>query len=248
MSKLAGPVYGYDKITHLILRGDMKILKLTILDGLFTIHHLKAGASIPKGLAANPFYSISASDEELSIVAPDSFRVESEKSEPGWVAMRVVGKLDFAEVGILAELAGVLAKAGVSIFAVSTFNTDYLLVKDTNLKIARDALTVAGHKVSKPRTAKEEEKPSVLKGSAVAVLETQIPLIKKLLIEQVGPSTLATLRSTTSLAVAVGGIYEFLPVAVRLVVNREIFVSFCVSNLDKILPQFPVPAKAKKKK
>ena len=225
----------------------MKTLKLTILDGLFTIHRLKPGAGIPKGLTSSPFYSISGSDEELSIVAPASFKVEGETSEPGWVALHVVGQLDFAEVGILAELTGALAKVGVSLFAVSTFNTDYLLVKEASLKTARDALTLAGHKVSKPRAAKEEEKPSMLKGSAVAVLETQIPLIKKLLIEQIGPGTLATLRSTASLAVAVGGIYEFLPIAVRLVVNREIFVSFCVNNLDKILPQAPA-VKAKKKK
>jgi hypothetical protein len=225
----------------------MKTLKLSILDGLYTIHQLKPGAGIPKGLTSCPFYSLSGSSEELSIVAPEMLKVESETSESGWAAMRVLGKLDFAEVGILAELAGVLAKAGISIFAVSTCNTDYLLVKEASLKAAREALTLAGHKVSKPRAASPDEKSSMLKGSAITVLETQIPLIKKLLVEEVGPSTLTTLRSTTSMAVAVGGVYEFLPVAVRLVVNREIFVSFCVSNLDKILPQAPT-IKTKKKK
>ena len=222
----------------------MKPLKLTILDGLFTIHRLKPGAAIPKGVTSSPFYSISGSSDELSIVAPDSVKVDGATAcEPGWVVLHVLGKLDFAEMGILADLTSALAKASVSVFAVSTFDTDYLLVKDASLKAARDALTAAGHKVSKPRATKEEEKPSMLKGSAVAVLETQIPLIKKLLIEQVGPSTLTTLRSKTSLAVAVGGVYEFLPVAVRLVVNRELFVSFCVSNLDQILPQAPAPVK-----
>ncbi len=130
--------------------------------------------------------------------------------------MRVAGKLDFAEVGILADLTGTLAKAGISVFAVSTFDTDYLLVKDASVKAARDALTLAGHKISKPRAeAKVEEKPSGFQGSAMAVLETQIPLIRKLLVEKVGPSALATLRSPASLAVAVGGLYEFLPIAVR---------------------------------
>ena len=222
----------------------MKSLKLIILDGLFTIHHLKAGAAIPKGVTSSPFYSISGSEEELSIVVPDSVRVESDKSEPGWAAMRVAGKLDFAEVGILADLTQVLSKAGISVFAVSTFNTDYLLVKDASLKVAREALTLAGHKISKPRAeAKLEEKPSTFQGSAMAVLETQIPLIRKLLVEKVGPSALATLRSPASLSVAVGGLYEFLPIAVRLVVNREIFVSFCVNHLDQILP--PAPAAKK---
>ncbi len=221
----------------------MKPLKLTILDGLFTIHHLKPGAAIPKGVTSSTFYSISGSGDELSIVAPDTLKVESEKSEPGWAAICVVGKLDFAEVGILADLTSALAKAGVSVFAVSTFNTDYLLVKDASLKAAREALTAAGHKVSKPRAAKEEEKPSMLKGSAAAILETQIPQIKKLLIEKIGPSALTTLRTPASMAVAVGSVYEFLPVAVRLVVNREIFVSFCVAHLDQILPPAPAPVK-----
>ena len=218
----------------------MKSLKLTILDGLFTIHRLKPGAAIPKGLTSAPFYSVSGSDEELSIIAPETLKIESDSSETGWAALRVAGKLDFAEVGVLADLAGPLAQAGISVLAVATFDTDYILVKDTSLKAAREALTLAGHKVNKPRAAKEvEEKPSALKGSAIAMLETQIPLIKKLLIEKVAPSTLATLRSPATMSVAVGGLYEFLPIAVRLVVNREIFVSFCVSNLDRILPPTP---------
>lgn len=224
----------------------MKTLKLTILEDTFSIHRLKPGTGIPKGVTSSPFYSISGSGDELSIVAPDSVKVESETSEPGWAAMRVTGKLDFSEVGIIAELAAVLAKAGISIFAVSTFETDYILVKDANLKAARDALTLAGHKVSKPR-AKLDEKPFASKSSAAALLETQIPLIKKLLVERVGPDTLAKLRSTASLTVAVGGIYEFLPTPVRLVVGRDLFVSFCVSNLDKILPQ-TTTVKTKKKK
>lgn len=223
----------------------MKSLKLTILDGLFTIHRLKPGAAIPKGLTSAPFYSISGSDEELSIVAPETFKVESNTSEPGWAAIRVVGKLDFAETGILAALAEPLAQASISVFAVATFDTDYILVKDASLKAAREALTLAGHKVSKPRAKEVEEKPSALKGSAM--LETQIPLIKKLMVEKVAPSTLATLRSPSTMAVAVGGLYEFLPVAVRLVVNREIFVSFCVSNLDRILPPAPAAPKVNPK-
>lgn len=227
----------------------MKSLKLTILDGLFTIHRLKPGTALPKGLTSAPFYSISGSEDELSIVAPESLKVESNSSEPGWAVMRVVGKLDFAETGILAALVEPLAKAGISVFAISTFDTDYILVKDASLKTAREVLTLAGHKISKPRgAAKVEEKPSTLKGSATALLETQIPLIKKLLVEKIGPGTLATLRNPATMSVAVGGLYEFLPIAVRLVVNREIFVGFCVSNLDRILPAAPATPKAKKKK
>lgn len=224
----------------------MKALKLTILDGSFTIHRLKPGAAIPKGLTSSPFYSISGSGEELSIVAPDSLRVQSEKSEPGWAVLRVAGTFDFSEIGILQSAVSPLARAGISIFAVSTFDTDYILVKEENLKAAREALTAAGHRVNKPR-ARVEEKPSGLRGSATVLLEKQIPLIKKLLLEQLGPAAFATLRSEASLNVAVGSVYEFLPTPVRLVVNREAFIRFCVSNLDRILPAAP-SAKTQTKK
>jgi hypothetical protein len=215
----------------------MPALKLIVLDGSYTVHRLAPGASIPKPVFAAPFFSITRSDDELSIVVPAEVDVKSDKSEPGWACLRVAGTLDFALVGVLAEISATLAKAGLSIFAISTFDTDYILVKNENLKAARDALTAAGHKVTKPRAVQEPEKPSGLMHSASALLETQIPLIKKLLVEKVGPTTLATLRSEASLAMAVGGVYEFLPTAVRLMVNRDIFVNFCVRNLDKILPE-----------
>jgi hypothetical protein len=78
-----------------------------------------------------------------------------------------------------------------------------------------------------------------------AMLEKHIPLIKNLLVEKIGPAALATLRSETALMAAVGGLYEFLPTAVRLVINRDVFVNFCVRNLDRILPEVPVAAKKK---
>jgi hypothetical protein len=229
----------------------MPALKLILLDGSYTVHRLAPDVGIPKPVFAAPFFAITGSGDELSIVVPAEVEVKSDKSEPGWACLRVAGTLDFALVGILAEISTTLAKAGLSIFAISTFDTDYILVKTENLKAAREALTAAGHKVTKARAAKEPdkspEKPSNLFQSASALLETQIPLIKKLLVEKVGPTTLATLRSEASLAMAVGGVYEFLPTAVRLVVNRDIFVNFCVRNLDDILPEISAVQPKRKK-
>ena len=67
--------------------------------------------------------------------------------ERGWRAICVAGPLDFALVGVLASLSGTLASAGVSIFAISTFDTDYILVKEDMLGAAREALAAAGHQV-----------------------------------------------------------------------------------------------------
>lgn len=223
----------------------MRPLKFSILEGPFTVHRLKPGAGIPKGVTSSPFYSISGSGEELSIVAPHKVSIESEKSEPGWSVLKVSGPLDFSETGILAGIASTLAAEYISIFAVSTFDTDYILVKRDQLKAAKAALAAAGHKFA--RVAQVDEKATVPLGYAAyaTLLEKQIPLIKTLLLEKIGPAALATLRSETTLAAAIGGLYEFLPTAVRLVVNRDVFVNFCVRNLDRILPEIPTAAKKK---
>ncbi|MCS6992873.1 MAG: ACT domain-containing protein [Anaerolineales bacterium] len=221
----------------------MKPLKFSILEGPFTIHRLKPGASIPKGVTSSPFYSISGSVEELSIVAPEKITIESEQSEPGWSVLKVVGPLPFEETGILAGITALLAAAGIPLFAISTFETDYILVKHTQLKAAKSALTAAGHKFARPARVDEKATAPLNAASYALLLEKQIPLIKSLLVEKIGPAALATLRSEAALAAAVGGLYEFLPTAIRLVVNRDVFVSYCVRNLDRILPEIPIPAK-----
>lgn len=73
-------------------------------------------------------------------------------AERGWVALRVAGILDFSLVGILASLTAPLAEAGISVFALSTYNTDYLLVRQNFLEQAIAALSAAGHTVDKVLT------------------------------------------------------------------------------------------------
>jgi uncharacterized protein len=226
----------------------MKSLKFYVLEGNFSIHRLKASASIPKTVFSSPFYALAKSENELSIVAAEGIAIESEKSDTGWSALRVDGTLDFSETGILAGIAATLAKAGISIFAVSTFDTDYILVKSERLKDAKTALAAAGHKFG--RAKKQEEKPASWAVSAYRdVLEKHIPAISSLLSDKIGPATLSTLRGKATLGVAVGSAYEFLPVAVRIVVPRQIFVDFVVENLDRILPKTPESTtKAQKRK
>jgi uncharacterized protein len=224
----------------------MKSLKISVLEGSYTIHRLKPGAGIPKGITASPFYSISGSEEELSIVAPDAVWVESEKSEPDWACLKINGPLDFEEVGILAGISAALAKAGISLFAVSTFNTDYILVKQEQLKTAKEILTAEGHKFARPvRSALVDVRTTPTMNAYAALLERQFPLIKSLLLEKVGPAALTALRSEAALQAAVGGLYEFMPPPVRLIVNRDLFVGYCVKNLDRILPEVSIPAKKK---
>lgn len=94
------------------------------------------------------FFFLGKTDEELSLVCPtQDVPASTVAREDGWKAFRIQGVLDFSLVGILAKIAGVLAENGISIFAVSTFNTDYVLVKAEKFDQAMQALRAAGYVV-----------------------------------------------------------------------------------------------------
>ena len=118
-------------------------LKLSVLEDLFTIHRFPPANEIPGEVYEGQFYSISRTDEELSIVCSSSVVLGSKRSETGWACIKVLGPLDFSLTGILAEVSEVLAKAEISIFAISTFDTDYILLKSEKLQTAISALKKA---------------------------------------------------------------------------------------------------------
>jgi len=80
-------------------------------------------------LGSPHFWSLSRTSTEVSVVSELSTHPSFEQSEGPWAAFRVVGKLDFSLTGVLSRLSGILADGGVSVFAVSTFDTDYFLVR-----------------------------------------------------------------------------------------------------------------------
>ena len=95
------------------------------------------------------FYFIGKTDEELSLVIPtDAVPAETTERDDGWRAFRIQGVLDFSLIGILSKISGLLADAGIGIFAVSTFNTDYILVKKENFEKALGVLEVAGYQIA----------------------------------------------------------------------------------------------------
>jgi len=120
-------------------------LQLTILENGFTIHRFSPNQNVPNQVYESPFYSISKTDDELSIVCTSTTQLKSDKSESGWSCIRVVGSLDFSLTGILAKISAILAEAEISIFAISTFDTDYILVKSEKLPSAREALLADGY-------------------------------------------------------------------------------------------------------
>lgn len=97
---------------------------------------------------SSDFYYIAKTDEELSLVCrtedvPDTTR----EREDGWKGFRIQGVLDFSLIGILSKLSSILAEEGIGIFAVSTYNTDYILVKEENFDKALSVLSQAGYEV-----------------------------------------------------------------------------------------------------
>jgi hypothetical protein len=122
-------------------------LALLVLDETFAVSRLSGDAPVPTWANAGSFFSVTRTAEELSIVCRQDVVPESVPCERGWRCLRVVGTLPFSAVGVLAALATPLAAAGVSVFAVSTFDTDYLLVKENDLAAAADALQRQGHTV-----------------------------------------------------------------------------------------------------
>jgi len=86
--------------------------------------------------------------DEFAVVCESHFVPAGLRSEPGWRLLMVDDLLDFSLVGILANLSTTLANVGVSIFVISTYNTDYFLVKQDQLEIAIDALRKAGHTIN----------------------------------------------------------------------------------------------------
>jgi hypothetical protein len=122
-------------------------LTLDLLEGTFAVCRLPADSPIPAWSAGGPFVSISRTDDELSLVCREGAVPEGVRCERGWRCLRVAGTPDLSLVGVLASLLGPLAAAGITVFVVSTFDTDYLLVKEPALQRAAEVLRGAGHAV-----------------------------------------------------------------------------------------------------
>ncbi len=122
-------------------------LTLSLLPDVLTVCRLPADAALPEWATSSPWHSITRTTEEVSIVCLARHSPANAQQVTGWRALQVKGPLDFALIGILASLSTTLAQAGVSIFAISTYDTDYVLVQGSQLDAAILALTQAGHTV-----------------------------------------------------------------------------------------------------
>lgn len=126
-------------------------MNLSVLHEKIAVLKGSPDKNVPSWVFANKkFISVTYTDEELSVVCvediiPDNHEMNVEK---GWRCIKVDGPLDFSLTGILSSLASPLAEASISIFAISTYNTDYLLIKENTLEKAIEILTKGGNNIS----------------------------------------------------------------------------------------------------
>jgi len=125
----------------------MPKLTLKILENQLTIYKFKPTETIPPAVFGSKFYCVVRTDEELSIVCDSSIELVGSERNGGWSCLKVLGPLDFSLSGVLSGISSVMASSSISIFAISTFDTDYILVKFEELENAVRALREAGYEV-----------------------------------------------------------------------------------------------------
>jgi len=119
---------------------------LEVLSDTYAIHSLDADSNIPSSVLKCDVYFIGKTRDELSIVAPQKLTVGAIETDFDWRVLEVLGPLNLSLVGIMAEITGILASAKVSILVLSTFETDFILVKNDQLEIAIEALKKADYR------------------------------------------------------------------------------------------------------
>ncbi|MEA3334724.1 MAG: ACT domain-containing protein [Chloroflexota bacterium] len=123
-------------------------LTVQILPDTFAICRLSPLTPLPEWFLDSEFFSVTKGEKELSVVCSADILPEGLTCNSGWRCLRVVGPLDFSLTGILSSLASPLADAAISIFAISTHDTDYLMVKSEQFDEAIHVLQDSGHQIA----------------------------------------------------------------------------------------------------
>jgi hypothetical protein len=124
-------------------------LQLSLLKDLYGICKFPSDSSIPEWALDESLCSITRSKKELTVVCPQGIIPANTEYDSDWRCFRIDGSFDFNQIGVISSLAEPLAEAGVSIFVISTYDTDYILVKEEKVEQAVNVLTDNGHLVSR---------------------------------------------------------------------------------------------------
>ena len=126
------------------------MIKLKVLKDIYAVCKFNSSSEIPSVIYSSDFYSITKAPDELSVICKQSrFINDKQGTNKDWRIIKVIGPLDFSLIGIIAEISRILYKNKISIFSISTYETDYILVKNLNLKRALDSLESNGYEITK---------------------------------------------------------------------------------------------------
>ncbi len=119
---------------------------IEILDHDYSIHRLALTAAVTMPPLADSLFSVVIDSTEMTVICRTATNLPSQHKDAGWRVLRLVGPLELSLVGILAHLANALAAAGLCLFVVSSFATDYILVRQDDLDRAQAALVASGYR------------------------------------------------------------------------------------------------------
>ena len=122
-------------------------LTFTLLPGTFAVCRLAPADAVPSWADAAPFCSITRTADELSIICHSAAVPEGVAAAPGWRCLKLEGPFDFSETGLIASFSTALAHSGISLMAVCTYDTDYLLVRQADLEKAIATLETSEYRI-----------------------------------------------------------------------------------------------------
>jgi hypothetical protein len=123
-------------------------LSLQILNDKYAIYRFDVDPSLPDWIKDSDFYSITKTKDELSVVCKQSGSLDNCEISKDWRVLKIAGQLDLSLIGIIAEISGILRDNKIPIFTISTFETDYILVKSKDLNTAIDSLEANGYEIT----------------------------------------------------------------------------------------------------
>lgn len=129
----------------------MNKIKMKALKKTYAVCRLEKEEQIPSWALKGEYLSITKTEDELSIVCAEECVPENIRCEKSWRILKVLGPLDFSLIGILSDISTTLANNNISIFAISTYDTDYILIKDTDFENGRRSLAEAGYEIESER-------------------------------------------------------------------------------------------------
>jgi hypothetical protein len=125
---------------------DIRAVRFRQLPGLFAVCKLPADASIPE--SDGTFFALTRTQDEISLVCPENAVPIGAQVEKGWICFQLQGPFPFTMTGVLASFIWPLGEASIPIFAISTYDTDYVLIKKEHREKALSTLTTAGHETA----------------------------------------------------------------------------------------------------